>query len=221
MSEETPAHACFDAVAIVEAIDRVRAVWEANVEPLNQLDGAAGDGDLGLTVRKGCAGVGALLPSLTSEAPAAILLRAGMAFNSAAASTMGALIATACMRMSAAAKGLQCLESDDVRRMAEAAVNGIRARGKAEQGDKTLLDALIPAVSVLSEWPGEAVRHEVAVAMLAAAEIGLQSTIGMTPKKGRAQWVGERASQAPDAGATLVVLLFRAVAGAMPEPTTP
>ena len=86
-------------------------------------------------------------------------------------------------------------------------------RGKAELGDKTLLDALIPAVNVLEAWPGE-IGPDAARAMLAAAEAGLQGTIGMTPKKGRAQWVGERAAQAPDAGATLVVLLCKALANA-------
>lgn len=209
----TPERRCFDTASTIAAIDRICALWLSHEDALNRLDAAAGDGGLGVTVHKGCTAVRLLLPSLGAESPATAIVRAGMAFNSAAASTMGALIATACMRMGKAAEGKGCLARDDLLRMVAAAEAGIRTRGKASLGDKTLLEALIPAVQALADRAGdaEAADADLAGAMLAAAEAGLQSTTGMVPKKGRAQWVGERAAQVPDAGASMVVWLCAAL----------
>ncbi|MEP7356061.1 MAG: DAK2 domain-containing protein [Anaerolineales bacterium] len=202
-----------DETGLRAAIERVAARLPDWADELNRLDAATGDGDLGITVAKGAA---ALQAHLAAQPPAgdlgAFLIALGMAFNRAAPSTMGTLLATALMRAGKEARGLALLDGPALARMLRAADAGVQERGKASLGDKTVVDALHPAAEAF----GAAIEQEAglaaaAQALLEAARRGRDAVIPLRSKMGRAAWVGERTENQPDAGTVLLVRLIEAV----------
>jgi dihydroxyacetone kinase len=186
----------------------------ARADELNALDAALGDGDMGVTMRIGCQALLTELDGLVGADAGTLCTRAGMAFNRAASSTIGALIATAGMRAGKEAKGASEIDVALLARMVAAVEEGIRQRGKAQRGDKTLLDALIPAGEALAQAAAEGVGiKEAGQRALAAAESGREATVAMRSKMGRAGWIGDRTVGHADPGATAVVIALRAVAG--------
>jgi dihydroxyacetone kinase-like protein len=184
----------------------------AHAEELNTLDAATGDGDLGVSMRLGCQAVLVELNALPEADAATLITRAGLAFNRAAASTIGALLATAGMRAGKEAKGHDTIDLPLLARMVSAAEAGMRERGKAARGDKTLLDALIPAAEALQQAVDEGLDSaQAAQRALSAARAGREATIPLRAKIGRAGWVGDRTVGQPDAGATAVVIALAAL----------
>ncbi|MFN3705095.1 MAG: DAK2 domain-containing protein [Thermoflexales bacterium] len=185
---------------------------------LNELDAAMGDGDTGLSVSKG----GAALVEYAQNTPlqegddlGKYLANAGMALNRAAPSTMGTLLATALMRMGKEAKGTTVLTPATLAQMLQAAATSIQERGKAQRGDKTILDALWPAAEAFSA----ALRRgmdvsQAAQEMLAAAREGRDNAIPLRSNVGRASWVGERTEGKLDPGTVLCVELLETLVGA-------
>jgi len=183
-------------------------------DEITALDAATGDGDLGVTCRLGLQAV-IESPGEAAGSLADALLKAGMAFNSAGASTFGALVATAAMRAAKVAKdgGLAEWDLTAIVAAGEAAIAGLQQRGGAQQGDKTLLDALIPAVAALKEAEaGGASLADACAAAAAAAQAGAESTTPLQGKFGRSAWFQERSIGVQDAGATVVAVVVRAVA---------
>ena len=183
-------------------------------DEITALDAATGDGDLGVTCRLGLQAV-IESPGEAAGSLADALLKAGMAFNSAGASTFGALVATAAMRAAKVAKdgGLAEWDLAAIVAAGEAAIAGLQQRGGAQQGDKTLLDALIPAVAALKEAEaGGASLADACAAAAAAAQAGAESTTPLQGKFGRSAWFQERSIGVQDAGATVVAVVVRAVA---------
>jgi dihydroxyacetone kinase-like protein len=182
---------------------------EAARDYLNELD-AIGDGDQGVTMTIGFRAVRDALPGLKGQDVGTIVTRTGLTFNGKAASTIGALFATACMRAGREAKGLTEIGLPDLTRMVAAAEAGIRERGKAQPGDKTVLDMLGPLVSSLQESVAGGVPLEEALARsVAAAEAGVQATIPMKSKIGRASWLADRTVGHQDPGATSFYLIWK------------
>jgi len=145
---------------------------------LCQLDGAMGDGDQGITMAIGFQGIAAGLEALRDQDIGTIVTKSGLAFNGAAASTSGALFATACMRAGREVKGKEEIGVADLANMLEAAFAGIQERGKAQVGDKTVLDALAPTAQALrAAADAGAPLPDALRAALAAAEKGLRATI--------------------------------------------
>jgi dihydroxyacetone kinase phosphoprotein-dependent L subunit len=181
-------------------------------EQLRELDAAIGDGDLGITITLGFEAVAEALPGLAGADVSTLLTRAGMAFNRKAASTFGALYATMMMRAAREAKGLEVLTVADVASMLAAAAEGVRERGKAQVGDKTLLDALVPAAVAAQDAAdrGESLAEALAKAA-AAAEAGMLGTRQLKSKVGRASWFSERTEGVQDPGATAVYLMLRSL----------
>ena len=132
-----------------------------------------GDGDQGVTMAIGFGAIRKVLDSLRDQDIGTILTKSGLTFNGTAASTIGALLATACMRAGREAKGKHEIGLADLATMLAAAQTGIQERGKAQVGDKTVLDALAPTVTALQAAAAaglplpEALRRS-----LAAAEVG-------------------------------------------------
>ncbi|MBN1859507.1 DAK2 domain-containing protein, partial [Candidatus Bipolaricaulota bacterium] len=114
-------------------------------EELRVLDAACGDGDLGITVTKGFTAIEARLDSLEGDPPARLLATLGMTFNNAAASTFGVFFATGFMHASNCITDQRQFSAEDFCRMLESAAEGITTRGHAQVGDRTILDALVPA----------------------------------------------------------------------------
>ncbi len=198
-----------DLIAILE---RMADDLEAAKDFLCQLDGAVGDGDQGVTMAIGFRAIRGALEGLRGQDIGTIVTKSGLTFNGAAASTIGALLATACMRAGREAKGRQEIGLAEVARMAEAAETGIRERGKAEVGDKTVLDMLVPTVRALRAAADEgAPLAEGLTRSLAAAEDGVQSTIPLKSRIGRASWLADRTVGHQDPGATSFFLMWKSV----------
>lgn len=201
---------------VVRAIERVAARLIEIEDELNQLDAAMGDGDMGITIARGATG---LRDWIAQNPPGddlgKFLAGAGMAFNRIAPSTMGTLTATALMRAGKEARGLASLDGPALARMLTAVDDGIRERGKAQPGDKTIVDALHPAAEALAS--AIAAGQDLATAsqaMLQAARAGRDAAIPLRSKIGRASWVGERTAGHPDPGTVMLVQILETLMGA-------
>jgi len=195
---------------------KLAADLEAAYEAITALDAEVGDGDLGVTCRLGMKAVTDLLPTLTQAPFHEQLLKAGMAFNAAGASTFGALVATAGMRMAKYLREQQVetLDRPAVAGLLRAAAEGIQQRGKAARGDKTLLDSLWPAIEALEAAgnQGKSLAEALAEAAV-AAEAGADATRPLKSKFGRAAWMQDRTIGVKDAGASVVVVVVQSLAG--------
>jgi phosphoenolpyruvate---glycerone phosphotransferase subunit DhaL len=182
-------------------------------DKLNDLDAAMGDGDSGLTAEKGATG---LRNYLAANSPTADLgkwlAQAGMAYNKAAPSTMGALIATAFMRAGKEVMGKAELENADLAKMFLTASLGIQERGKAKPGDKTIVDAWHPATEAFQKAIAEGSSlQDAGHAALEAARRGRDAAIPLRSQVGRANWVGERTEGKADPGTVLFVGALEAI----------
>jgi dihydroxyacetone kinase-like protein len=185
-------------------------------EEFRELDAAAGDGDLGITVRSAAAAILEWLPRNATFGSTSDLL-AGIAqiCASTSPSTFGSLVSRG---LDAAAKAIGDQQIDDLSSMVvglEAGIAMVQRRGRAAPGDKTFLDALVPALAVAR---GAASITVALPLMRAAAIAGTVQMMPAVPKHGRAAWVGERASGIPDAGSVVVIRALEALEGTDVQP---
>ena len=203
----------FKAADVAAAARRVAAALKADEVMLTELDQAVGDGDLGVTAVKLAE---ALAEAANNPAGADLgkyLAQTGMALNRAAPSTMGTLMATALMQAGKEVMGKDKIEAADLPRLLAAAAEGVRTRGKANLGDKTILDALQPAVDALAAALAEGKPLPVAAeAMVAAARDGRDRVTPQRNKIGRAGWLGERTEGKVDPGCGFAVVVLAALA---------
>jgi dihydroxyacetone kinase-like protein len=200
---------------VLAALDRLASDLVAHAEELRALDAAIGDGDLGITITIGCGAVRDALPALDPGDIGAALSKAGMAFNRKAASTFGALVATMGMRAGREAKGRAEIGLAEIAAMCRAAAEGVKERGKSDVGQKTLLDALVPAAEALETAAAEGTSLSEALRRAAAAaEEGARATEGMKSQVGRASWFTDRTAGTRDPGAQAIALAFASLAGA-------
>lgn len=189
-----------------KALEQVAAALESNSVKFGELDAAAGDGDLGITAGKIADGIRIAINSLTGDLKGD-LATIGKEISKAASSTFGTLFATCFIRASGAASN----ENDDLTNLQNclsAAFDGVSARGKAQLGERTLLDALHPAVQAVKNATD--IKSGLSQAAI-AARAGATATAQMMPKHGRAGWIGERAKGLEDAGATVIAVVFEAL----------
>ena len=184
-------------------------------DQLNTLDAAIGDGDSGLTAEKGALGA---LEYLRSSPPGDDLGRwlidLGAAYNRAAPSTMGALVATAQLRAGKLILAQPELTGELLAQMLLEADAGIQQRGKSKPGDKTIVDALHPAALAFAAAIEAGASLEAAgQAMLSAARAGRDEARLLRSKVGRAGWVGERTAGQLDPGTVLFVSALEVVLG--------
>lgn len=182
-------------------------------DELTRLDAVAGDGDLGITMATAGAALKALLPELAGQDLATLLKRCGSELARKAPSTSGTLAATAFLRAGRAASDATLGGTALLAQLAAAAQQGIQERGKAAPGDKTMLDALAPAVAALQQAAGANAAIPTALADAArAARAGADTTRSMRAKVGRAGWLADRSVGHEDGGAYLVALIFASAA---------
>ncbi|HHY97731.1 MAG TPA: DAK2 domain-containing protein [Firmicutes bacterium] len=198
---------------IIDLLGNVAANLQRRKEWLTQLDSVAGDGDLGVTMTIGFSAIVKEMENLSNETVGNLLFKAGIALNRAAPSTLGTLLATAFMRAGREVKTNPAVGLDELVSMAKAAMQGIMERGGAKPGDKTILDAFMPAVQAMEKAAGGGKDILVALeAALEAARDGMKATEAMRPAVGRASWIADRSLGNPDPGAgALVVILEGAV----------
>lgn len=186
---------------------------EAEKDYLTQLDNEIGDGDHGINMARGFEAVEKKLPSLVGGDIGALLKGVGMQLVSTVGGASGPLYGTAFMKAGMACKGLTELDGPAFVKAMEAAVNGIKMRGKATEGEKTMLDALCPALKVMQDEvaAGKSLKEALQDAA-AAAEKGVEYTKTIIATKGRASYLGERSLGHQDPGATSSLYLLQVLA---------
>ena len=195
--------------------DSARLLGE-NRQRLIDLDRAIGDADHGENMDRGFqAVVDKLDDGAPPASPADVLKTAAMTLMSKVGGAAGPLYGTAFLRAATSVTGKDELSGSDAADLIEAALGGILARGKAEPGDKTMVDAWAPAAEAARRAASEgAEAGAVFAAAAAAAEDGLAATEPLVARKGRASYLGERSAGHLDPGAASTALLLRAGADA-------
>jgi dihydroxyacetone kinase-like protein len=184
-----------------------------NKEYLTRLDSAIGDADHGINMDRGMKAVQEKLNGLEGDDVGALLKTVGMTLVSTVGGAGGPLYGTLFLQMGVATTGKSELEPEDWAAALTAAVEGVQMRGKAEPGDKTMVDALIPAKNSFSAAVAEGASFEEALRRSAeAAEAGMEATTPLVAKKGRASYLGERSAGHQDPGATSSYLLLKTAA---------
>ncbi len=182
-------------------------------DELRELDAQIGDGDLGITVAIGMKAIADGLPELEGEDPGTILARSGMNFNREAASTFGAIFATALMSAGKSIGGKSDIELADLPAMIEAAASGVSARGGARPGEKTILDVLLPMAEALEEQVARGSGLPAAAGAVHRACLeALERTKEMEAKHGRGGWLKEKSIGIADPGSTAICMMVECFA---------
>ncbi len=187
-------------------------------DELTTLDAALGDGDLGRTVERGFRAIQNMLQDDPGAEPdlGKLFFRTGKVFSEAAASSFGALLGTAFMKGGMALKGKSEASAADLIAAMQAALTALMERGKANIGDKTMLDALHPAIEAMSaytaEQQGDPALAPCFRAGAEAAQAGAVRTQSMQSQIGRASWQGARSIGQMDPGARAVAIMLDSVA---------
>jgi dihydroxyacetone kinase phosphoprotein-dependent L subunit len=192
-------------------IVRFSELVTADAERLTRLDSAVGDGDHGTNLDRGLrAAVAALDGDLP---PGKVLMTAGRTLVSKTGGASGPLYGTALRRAGKALGDVTEVDAAGLGTALRAALDGVVELGKASEGDKTMVDALTPAVAAYEASSAEGLAAA-ARAALDAAEKGAEATVPLQARKGRASYLGPRSVGHLDPGAASTVLLFRALADA-------
>jgi dihydroxyacetone kinase-like protein len=194
-------------------VEAFSATVAENKEYLTRLDSAIGDADHGINMDRGMTAVNTKLDGLEGDDIGGLLKTVGMTLVSTVGGAGGPLYGTLFLQMGMATAGKTELEPEDWAAALDAAVKGVEMRGKAEPGDKTMIDALIPARDAYSAALAEGASFEDALRRSAkAAEEGMEATTPLVAKKGRASYLGERSAGHQDPGATSSYLLVKTAA---------
>ena len=203
---------------IISSLRRVCEVLHDNRQYLTDLDSPIGDADHGINMDRGFMAVLPKLDTVEGQDAGAILKLVASTLISTVGGASGPLYGTAFLRAGVALTGKQSVSLDDCVIALGAAVQGVRDRGKATTGEKTMLDALVPAQEALASAARDGLDLREAFALAAtAAEEGAKATIPMLATKGRASYLGERSIGHQDAGATSSALILRALADTLAE----
>jgi dihydroxyacetone kinase-like protein len=200
--------------AIEDWMKRFAAEVAENRAYLSRLDGDIGDGDHGTNMDRGMKKVLERLQATDGDDIGASLKAVGMALVSSVGGAAGPLYGTLFMQMGQAAAGKSELDVAGFTEALDAGVQGVIKRGKAERGDKTMLDALGPALDALKQEDGDDVAAALGRAADAARE-GMEATVPLVARKGRASYLGERSAGHQDPGATSSHLLLKTAAEAV------
>ncbi|MHA6644047.1 dihydroxyacetone kinase subunit DhaL [Mesorhizobium sp. A623] len=194
-------------IAVADAI-------EANKDHLSELDGIIGDADHGVSMGIGFSAVRDAVSQIDASAePVTVFNAAAKSFLNAVGASSGPLYATAFMRAGAAVKGKTELDRDDMVAVIAAMAKGIQDRGKAERGDKTMVDAWLPAAEAIAEAAQDGAGIGGCLdASAKAAQEGADATKAMLASKGRAARLGERSLGHMDPGAASTALIVRTIA---------
>ncbi|CAP54207.1 putative PTS-dependent dihydroxyacetone kinase [Gluconacetobacter diazotrophicus PA1 5] len=190
---------------------RAAQVIDDRQDSLSVLDAVIGDGDHGANMARGFRAVAGKLDEPPPDV-AALLKLVGMTLISTVGGASGPLYGTFFLDMGKAARDVSALDVPAWRTLLAAGVAGVAARGKAVAGDKTMLDALIPAVAALSGTQSGPDTPQALARAAEAARQGAEATIPMIARKGRASYLGERSAGHEDPGAASSALLLTALA---------
>lgn len=202
-------------VSVVQVKEQIAAMCRiiiGNEVHFCELDSAAGDGDFGMSLAKGFKEVQRQIDTLDQDDPHQFLRSCSMVIMEFCGGASGPIWGSAFAGAARAAKGKGALDPADIVLMFQEAIAGIQKRGGAKLGDKTLLDALIPATDALKSAVAAGDGLDAAfAAAAAAAQEGADKTRNMVASKGRASYVGERSLEYPDAGAMAVAIILQSL----------
>ena len=194
-------------------VREMAAAMEEHRKHLTQLDSAIGDGDHGNNMHRGFHAALERLEGTDPQTPPDALKAVSMALVNKVGGAAGPLYGPAFLRARTTPAGKEDLSAEDVAGALEAALSGIKQRGKAEVGDKTIVDALEPAVEAAKEAASSGRgAGEVFRAAAEAAGEGAEATVPLTARRGRASYLGPRSAEHMDPGARSTYLLLDAAA---------
>jgi len=186
-----------------------------------ELDGVCGDGDFGISLASGFSKVVDQWPTLDRTSPGSLLKAVSMVIASRVGGVSGAIWGTAFLRASIVAGNKQDLDADDVIAMLRGAAEGMKKRGQSDLGDKTLLDAYVPAVDELARvLSGGGSTLD---ALRSAAVVARQKTEEIKPwvaKRGRASYTGDRSCDTYDAGSVAIAVMAERLTAAWEQTST-
>jgi dihydroxyacetone kinase-like protein len=207
-----------DAATITSWMTEIASEVRANRDYLIQLDAAIGDGDHGSNMTRGFEAVVGVLATDHDSPPGKLLIAAGRTLVSSVGGASGPLWGTALRRAGRTLGEEQTFDAAQLGEALGAALDGVVELGAAVEGDKTMVDALAPAVRAYKAGLNDGSAAVVAVGQAAkAAEEGMQATVPMQARKGRASYLGERSIGHQDPGATSAALVLRALERALSE----
>jgi dihydroxyacetone kinase-like protein len=196
--------------AVLDWVKAFHSTVEDNKAYLTKLDSAIGDADHGTNMARGMNAALTKIDGLEPGDIGKLLKTVGMALVGSVGGAGGPLYGTLFMQLGAPSAGASEVDLAGFAEMLDAAVTGVQMRGKAEVGDKTMIDALVPARDALKQAVGNGSSISDALAEAAeAAERGMESTIPLVARKGRASYLGERSAGHQDPGATSSYLLVK------------
>ncbi|HVO42959.1 MAG TPA: dihydroxyacetone kinase subunit DhaL [Aggregatilineales bacterium] len=195
--------------AVIEWMKAFAGLIAENKDYLTQLDSAIGDADHGTNMNRGMQAVLTKLPTVADKDIGTVFKTVGMTLVSTVGGASGPLYGTFFMQMGTVTANKLELTLKDWADALEAAINGVVMRGKAQVGDKTMVDALTPALAALKEANvnGDSISVALQKSVEAAAK-GRDDTIPLVARKGRASYLGERSAGHQDPGATSSHLLL-------------
>lgn len=199
-------------------VRRLQRVYADNRAWLTDLDAAIGDADHGINMNRGFDAVAAELQNTVPESAAGLLKAVAMILIRTVGGASGPLYGTFFLRAAAACEGRQHLTPADAAALFAAGLEGVVQRGRAEPDDKTMVDALTPAVTAMKDAAARGGDlAEVFSRGAAAAEAGMRRTVDLVARKGRASYLGERSVGHQDPGATSAFLMIRAAADSLSD----
>lgn len=199
-----------DRSALTRAFSGISAVMDANKDYLIQLDQQNGDGDLGISMSDGYRAVSAYLASAEEADLGRLLMKSASLFNEAAPSSLGTITSFGLMGMAKALKGKTEVTLCEMAEAISAGVNEIMNKAKSKPGEKTILDALVPASEALKAYCGEGGQAAFQAAA-EAARAGSESTRGMRSVHGRAAYYGDKSIGILDGGSVVGALIFKGI----------
>ena len=195
---------------IIQWLQKTAQVLEENKEHLTKLDADIGDADHGINMTRGFHKVSEKLAAASSPDIGAVLKDTAMTLISSVGGASGPLYGSFFLRASRAGADKQELSLRELADLLSEGLIGVVERGRAEVGDKTMVDALDPAVKTLISMLEEGTEAKEALrATVQAAEEGMKETIPLIARKGRASYLGERSRDHQDPGATSSYLILK------------
>jgi dihydroxyacetone kinase len=199
-----------NAQALKKAFNSISEIMDTNRDYLIQLDQQNGDGDLGISMSAGFKAVSTYLSSAEEKDLGRLLMKCGGVFNEGAPSSLGTILSIGLMGMAKALKGKEDASIDELAAAMEGGLNSIMEKAKSKPGEKTILDALCPAVNVLKSRADMGSAAAFAAAE-AAAEEGSERTKNMKPVHGRAAYYAEKSIGILDGGSVVGKLIFMGI----------
>lgn len=208
--------AAVDTALLADWVSRFGAAMAENREWLTELDSAIGDADHGANMARGMSAVGEKLGAGVPATADELLKTVGMTLVSSVGGASGPLYGTFFLRMGMTAGAVTELDTAGLAAALRAGLEGIVARGKAEAGDKTMFDAMAPAVDAFDAAIADGQDLPASARKAAdAAAAGRDATEPLVARKGRASYLGERSAGHLDPGAASTAILFDTLAAAI------